>query len=134
MTIPAQAKSLIKATTLAVVATSDSKGRVHLASARDMRVLDGDRVAFEEWFCNETLSNLENNPHVTVGVVDSNTGKGYQLLGQLVGADPEAMTDGFSRGEEVLPGQYPQTRYRLSIEVFSVIELNTGPHSDKELD
>jgi hypothetical protein len=134
MTIPAQVKSLIEAANLAVVATSDSKGRVHLATAKDMRVLDEDRVAFEEWFCNETLSNLEDNPHVTVGVVDSNTGKGYQLLGQLVGADPEAMMDGFSEGEEVLPGQYPQTRYRLSIIVMSVIELNTGPHSDKELE
>jgi predicted pyridoxine 5'-phosphate oxidase superfamily flavin-nucleotide-binding protein len=134
MTIPAQVKDLIEAANLAVVATSDSKGRVHLATAKDMRVLDEDRVAFEEWFCNETLSNLEDNPHVTVGVVDSNTGKGYQLLGQLVGADPEAMMDGFSEGEEVLPGQYPQTRYRLSIIVMSVIELNTGPHSDKELE
>jgi uncharacterized protein len=134
MTIPAQVKSLIEAANLAVVATSDSKGRVHLATAKDMRVLVENRVAFEEWFCNETLSNLEGNPHVTVGVVDSNTGKGYQLMGQLVGADPEAMMDGFSKGEEVLPGQYPQTRYRLSIEVISVIELNTGPHSDEELE
>ena len=133
MTIPAQVKSLIEAANLAVVATSDSKGRVHLATVKDMMVLDGGRVAFEEWFCNKTLSNLEDNLHVTVGVVDSNTGEGYQLLGQLVGADPEAMMDGFSKGEAVSPGKYPQTRYRLSIEVFSVIELSTGPHSDEEL-
>jgi len=133
MTIPARIKSLIEATNLAVVATSDSGGRVHLATAKDMKVLDGDSVAFEEWFCNETLSNLEDNPHVTVGVVDTNTGKGYQLLGRLVGAEPEAMMDGFSKGEAVLREQYPQTRYRLSIKVVSIMELSTGPHSDKEL-
>jgi predicted pyridoxine 5'-phosphate oxidase superfamily flavin-nucleotide-binding protein len=134
MTIPAQVKSQIEAASLAVVATSDSKGRVHLATAKDMRVLDRNRVAFGEWFCNETLSNLEGNPHVTVGVVDSNTGKGYQLLGELVGADPEAMMDGFSKADETSLGRYPQTRYRLSIQVTSVIELSTGPHSDKELE
>lgn len=133
MSIPAQVKALIEAANLAVVATSDSRGQVHLATAKDMRVLYGDRVAFVEWFCNETLSNLERNPRVTVGVFDSNTGKGYQLLGQLVGADPEAMMDGFSKGEDGSSGQYPQTRYRLSIEVASVIELSTGPHSDKAL-
>jgi uncharacterized protein len=133
MKIRAQVKSMIEAANVSVVATSDSRGRVHLATARDMKVLNGDRVAFEEWFCNETLSNLEHNPQVTIGVIDSSTGKGYQLLGQLVGANPEAMMDGFSKGEAGSPEQYPQTSYRLSIEVMSVIELGTGPHSDKEL-
>jgi len=134
MTIPAQVKSLIETATLALVATSDSRGRVHLATAKDMRVLDGDRVAFEDWFCNETLSNLEDNRHVTVGVVDFHTGNGYQLQGQLVDADAEAMMDGFSKGEAGSTGPYPQTRYRLSIEITSVILLSAGPHSDRPLE
>jgi predicted pyridoxine 5'-phosphate oxidase superfamily flavin-nucleotide-binding protein len=133
MTIPAPVKSLIETADVAVVATSDSEGRVHLATAKAMKLLEGDGVAFEEWFCNETLSNLEKNRQVTVGVVDPNTGKGYQLLGRLVSAEPEAMLDGFSKGEAVFRGQYPQTRYRLSIRVVSIMELSTGPHSDKEL-
>jgi predicted pyridoxine 5'-phosphate oxidase superfamily flavin-nucleotide-binding protein len=133
MTIPAQVRSLIDTAILAVVATSDSNGRVHLATAKDMRVVEGGKVAFEEWFCNETLNNLEENRHVTVGVVDFNTGNGYQLQGQLADADPEAMMDGFSKEAGEAPGQYPQTRYRLSIEVTSVIELRAGPHSDRQL-
>lgn len=70
-----------------------------------MKVADNRHVAFEEWFCHKTLENLTVNPQITIGLVNTQAGKGYQLIGEV---------------EEVNVG--------------AILELKTGPHSDEEIE
>jgi predicted pyridoxine 5'-phosphate oxidase superfamily flavin-nucleotide-binding protein len=132
MEIPAKIKSLMERSKLVYVGTSDRSGKVHLSVAEAMSVPDRGHIAFEEWFCKKTLENLRENPGITVGVVDPQTGKGYQLIGELEDVDVGAMMNGFSVNKEEEWRRYPQSAHRLYIRTDSILELNTGPHSDEE--
>ena len=87
MEIGKKMKSIIEQSELVYVGTSDREGKVHLSVAQGLCVPDENHIAFEEWFCPRTLENLKDNPQITVGVVDPQTGKGYQMIGELEDAD-----------------------------------------------
>ena len=134
MEIGGNIRSFMEGPRLVYVGTSDKNGRVHLSVTQGLRIVDERHVAFEEWFCTKTLENLKENPQISIGVIDSETGKGYQFIGEVEDVDLEAMLNGYAKDKEAEWRQYPQSQYQLHIRVDTITELNTGPHSDEELD
>ena len=126
-------RSFLQGSNMVCVGTADHSGKVHLSVTKEMRILDEKHVVFEEWFCERTLENLKENFQISVGVVDPKTGKGYQLMGEVEDVDLGAMLDGFARDKEEGWRGYPQSQHQLHVRVDSVMELNTGPHSDEAL-
>lgn len=133
MKIGDEVKSLIEPGGVFYIGTSDQAGSVHLAVAEGLKVPDDRHVAFEDWFCHQTLENLKPNPRITIGVVDPRTKKGYQLIGEVEKVNIGAILNGFAGQKEKQWSHYPQSKYQLYIRVDRIYELNIGPHSDEEV-
>jgi hypothetical protein len=110
------------------VATASDKGMPHLAAAGKLALRPDDRVSLREWFCSETIRNLEENPLVTLVVWDSNSDTGYQLVGKVENVHDLAMLDGYPEGKTLVP--LPQVERELVIRVDEVMAFSQGPHSD----
>ncbi|GAB4335858.1 MAG: hypothetical protein Kow0099_08520 [Candidatus Abyssubacteria bacterium] len=131
MKIPQHATSLLAADPLVQVATSDAQGTPHIAAAKGISVLDDEHLAFEDWFCTQTIENLEMNPRIALSVLDRTAHKGYQFIGTAEKAVLTEMLNGYAPEVESKLGPIPQAKHRLKIRVEKILELSTGPHSDK---
>lgn len=126
-----QIRHFVTTVELAFVASADAGGNPHLAAGRGLQVLDDTRIAFEAWFCPQTLRNVAVTPRVAVAVVDSGTGTGYQFAGTVTGMGDTAFLDGCVPGGE--PAGMPQVRSRLVIEVDRVMAFAAEVHTDTPL-
>lgn len=115
----------------AFVATADAHGAPHLAAGRGIAVFEPNRLVFESWFCQTSLRNLAENPHISVAVADPLTGNGYQFLGLVDSMTDTAVLDGFTPDLE--PAGLPQVQWRLEIRVESVMAFTADAHSDRPL-
>ncbi|MBW2147848.1 MAG: pyridoxamine 5'-phosphate oxidase family protein [Deltaproteobacteria bacterium] len=134
--ITKQLKERIERAGTFFVATSNKAGIVHLAAAEGLRVQDDENVAFADWFCFKTLEHLTENPRVAIGFMDKENRKGFQLLGKVEAVHTGAILDGFAAecGHEEDMAQYPQEQHELLVRVEQILELSTGPHSDKDIE
>lgn len=125
-------KRFIAGVPVAFVASTDGEGHPHLAAGKEIKVLDDDHLAIENWFCRTTLRNVASNPRVAVAVVTPETGNGYQLSGTVTQAFDTAILNGYGPGVEA-PGT-PQTLTRFVIRVEEIMEFSAGMHTDLPLD
>jgi len=115
----------------AVVATSDAAGLPHLALGSKVITPDGDHLVFENWFCQTTLHNLEQNPSVAIAVLAVGAETGYQFIGKVVHGFDVAILDGYVPGAEP-PGE-PQTLTRLVVRVDEIMAFCAGIDTDQPL-
>ena len=115
---------------MVLVATSDRTGNPHLAAAKGLHLLGEDLIAFENWFCFQTLRNISENPRISISLMEPQAEHGFQLLGTVEKSISMAMLDGFTSEEAERRTPFPQTEYQFQIRIESVLELSTGPHSD----
>ena len=113
---------------LAFVASADSTGIPHLAACRGLKVLDGQHLLFEDWFCPHTLRNIAQNPVVAVVVTEPAAEQGYLVNGTVESLVDTEFLDGFTPGVE--PPGFPQVRSALRILVSQVLPFTAGIHSD----
>jgi general stress protein 26 len=126
-----QALALAETVKTVLVATADGNGRPHLAVAGKIEALPDGRVAVSEWFCPGTVSNLEENPRISLVLWDPAGDAGYQLMGQVEEVEESAFLDGYlPEGEGARP--LPQTRRRLTIRVTGILAFSRAPHTDEE--
>ena len=112
------------------IATADSKGLPHVAvSGRIQREGEG-RIAVTEWFCPGTLSNLQDNPRISLVVWDPETDAGYQILGRSEGIEDVAMIDGLVNEKGDSP--IPQVERKIRVIMDRIIRFSRAPHSDLE--
>jgi hypothetical protein len=121
-------KRFIEETKYAIVASSNSAGKPHLALGRDIKVLDDNHLIFENWFCQTTLANVIKNPVVSVAVMAQDSEAGYQLLGTVADRYDAAILDGYSPEAEP-PGE-PQSLVRLVVRVEEILAFCAGIHTD----
>ncbi len=113
------------------IATSDVEGRPHVAAARMLKLKDDGRIDVREWFCPGTMSNLQNNRHVSIVVWEAASDTGYQLLGEMEDMMDIGMVDGYTpKMESKWP--LPQVKSQLLVRVSKVIDFKRAPHSDVE--
>ncbi|MFO8085945.1 MAG: pyridoxamine 5'-phosphate oxidase family protein [Desulfobacterales bacterium] len=112
------------------VATADSRGLPHLASAGLIDIVSEDRVSIEAWFCPGTVQNVQDNPLISVVAWDPEMDIGFQILGKVEKMEETAILNGFSaKLEQDAP--IPQSERKLIILVDQVLSFRAAPHSDK---
>ena len=112
------------------IATAGREGVPHVASARRVELIAGERLAITEWFCPGTVANLRENPRLSVVAWDSKSDMGYQVIGEAEEMHDVAMLDGFAAGrDEDHPP--PQVERRLVVKISQVLEFRQQPHSDE---
>jgi len=121
----------VEAAERAVVATADSTGHPHLALGSNIKTPDGNHLVFENWFCQTTLRNLEQNPSIAVAILAEGAEFGYQFNGRVVHGFDVAILDGYVPGAEP-PGE-PQTLTRLVVKVEEIMAFCAGIDTDQPL-
>jgi len=111
------------------VATADSSGMPHVAAAARMQRAPADQVAVSAWFCPGTIANLGDNRHISLVVWDPPSDRGYQLLGEVMQVEEEAMMNGYS-AETELRSPMPQVERKLVVRVAKILAFSHAPHSD----
>jgi len=132
MILSEEIKRFIEATSQAVVASADSGGNPHLALGSDLRVLDGEHLAFENWFCPTTLHNVEQNPRLAIAVLAQGSEIGYQFIGHVAHGFDVAMLSGYAPAAEA-PGE-PQALTRLVVRIEEVLAFCSGIHTDQPIE
>ncbi len=124
-------RSFIEKRGVATVASVDAAGRPHLALGSALKVLDGDHVVFENWFCQTTLRNIDQNLCVAVAVMAQESPTGYQLIVSVVHGFDVALLDGYQPGPQVADDLQALTS--LVVRVEEVLAFCSGIHSDLPL-
>lgn len=111
--------------------------RVYVGSASRMGIphitickledIKEDLVVLSGWLCPRTLSNISENPEVSI--VSMERGEGYQFTGMVEEKEIDAVMDGYIPGEE----EIPQARYRLFVSISGVMKMVERAHSDREI-
>ncbi len=129
-----QIKNFVTRVALFYVATSNQKGEVHLAVAKDLIFLpDNEHIAFKSWFCTKTIENIQKNPNVSIAIYDAKSDTGYQIIGKAVSRTVVAVLNGYAPELEKIEKEYPQEEYELKIKIINIMELHRVVHSDKYL-
>jgi predicted pyridoxine 5'-phosphate oxidase superfamily flavin-nucleotide-binding protein len=126
--ISAEIKRFVEARGVATVASADAYGRPHLALGGGIKVLDGEHLLFENWFCQTTLRNVEQNQSVAVAVMAQESATGYQFIGNVVHGSDVALLDGYTPG--MIPVSDLQALTCLVVRVEEVLAFCSGIHSD----
>jgi hypothetical protein len=113
------------------VATANGKGVPHIAVSKGATFLNEDEIVFGAWFCVKTVENLQENPLLSLAMIDPETHEGYQLLGEVNRIEKGAILDGYSPEMEKKWAGFPQAEHRLSIRIKEISLLTSGPHSDE---
>ena len=116
---------------LLLIATADGKGVPHMAAANSIKQLEVGRIAITEWFCPETIANIEIGCSISIVVWDPVLDKGHQFIGCVDRMDEIAIMNGY-QAEEEPTAPLPQQEYRLIIDVGKVMAFGRGFHSDVE--
>lgn len=126
--ISPEIKRFVESRGVATVASADAGGFPHLALGNDIKVLDGEHLLFENWFCQTTLRNIKQNRQVAIAVMAPESATGYQFIGSVVHGFDVAILDGYTPG--TLPVDDLQSLTRLVVRVERVLAFCTGIHSD----
>ena len=129
--ITEEIKRFIEGIPLAVVATSDVSGNPHMALGSGIKVLDGQHLMLENWYCQTTLQNLDQNPRIAIAVMAQEPNIGYQFIGNMVHGYDIAILDGYVPEAEQSGG--PQTLTRIIVNVEEILAFCSGIHTDQPL-
>jgi uncharacterized protein len=121
----------IEGISLALVASADVSGNPHLALANCIKILDGQHLMLENWYCQTTMRNLDRNPRIAVAVMAQDSKTGYQFIGNVVHGYDVAMLGGYVPKAEH-PGEL-QALTRLVLRVEEILAFCSGVHTDRPL-
>ncbi len=113
------------------VATADTSGRPHVATAGRLALSSEGHIVVAEWFCPGTVANLQVNPRISLVVWDAATDNGYQLIGELEKMKDLGILNGYAPQVEG-KSPLPQVERQLLVHVDKIIEFKRAPHSDVE--
>ena len=115
------------------VGTASRDGVPNATPKGSVRVIDDEHVIFADLFSLTTRANLEENPRVSVTVVDEASYKGYQIKGtaEMFSAGP--LFDKMAEELKKLPMAMPPLNYAVMITVDSVFDQSVGPDAGKQI-
>lgn len=129
--ISAEIKRFMEGISLAMVASGDLSGKPHLALGSGIKVIDGEHLMLENWYCPTTLKNLEQNPRLAIAVMAQDMKIGYQFIGKLAHGFDAALLSGYAPAVEP-PGE-PQALTRIVVRVEEILAFCSGIHTDRPL-
>lgn len=116
---------------MAMVASADVSGNPHLALGSGIKVLDGHHLMLENWYCQTTLRNIDQNPRIAIAVMAWDSKIGYQFIGSVVHGCDIAILNGYTPAVE--PTGEPQTLTRIVVKVEEILAFCSGIHIDHPL-
>lgn len=129
--ISAEIKRFVERIALAMVASADAAGKPHLALGTGIKVIDGQHLMLENWYCQTTLQNLAQNPRLAIAIMAEDMKIGYQFIGTVMHGFDVALLSGYV--PEVEPAGEPQALTRLIVQVEEVLAFCSGIHIDRPL-
>jgi predicted pyridoxine 5'-phosphate oxidase superfamily flavin-nucleotide-binding protein len=118
---------------LAWVATASREGEPNVTPKGSLRLLDEHHVLFADLFSLKTRRNLMENNKVAVTVVDTATGKGYQIKGIAEVTSSGPLFDETSKQIKAVPKALPPVQHVVNITVESVFDQSVGPDAGKQI-
>ena len=118
---------------LAWVATASRDGMPNATPKGTLKLLDEHHVLFADLFSLKTRRNLEENKKVAVTVVDTTTGKGYQIKGTAELLDSGQLFDETAEQLKASPKQLPPMHHLVKITVESVFDQSVGAEAGKQI-
>lgn len=119
---------------LVYIASTDEKGKPHLAVAKAPSTEENNTLIFEEWLCPETLKNLKVNPYVTVAAMDRETFSGYQAVGKVKEIkEGHMMLDGYTKAMEEQFAGIPQLQWRMTVIISDAMDFSSTFHTDSPI-
>jgi predicted pyridoxine 5'-phosphate oxidase superfamily flavin-nucleotide-binding protein len=125
-------KRFIEGIPLAVVATADVSGNPHLALGSCLAALDEHHLVLENWYCQATLRNLDQNPRIAIAVLGQDSKIGYQFIGNVAHGHDVAILNGYVPEAEQPGG--PQALTRIVVRVEEILAFCSGIHTDRPLE
>jgi predicted pyridoxine 5'-phosphate oxidase superfamily flavin-nucleotide-binding protein len=118
---------------LAWVATASRDGEPNVTPKGTLKLLDEHHVLFADLFSLKTRKNLLENNKVAVTVVDTATGKGYQLKGIAEVLSSGALFEETCKQIKAVPKALPPVQHVVKITVESVFDQSAGPDAGKQI-
>jgi predicted pyridoxine 5'-phosphate oxidase superfamily flavin-nucleotide-binding protein len=118
---------------LAWVATASRDGSPNVTPKGTLKLMDEHHVLFADLFSLKTRKNLLENNKVAVTVVDTATGKGYQLKGtaEVISAGP--LFEATAKQLKESPKGLPPLQHVVKITVESVFDQSAGSDAGKQI-
>jgi predicted pyridoxine 5'-phosphate oxidase superfamily flavin-nucleotide-binding protein len=116
---------------MAWVGTADKAGLPNLAPKGTLKVLDDEHLVFADLFSLKTRANLEQNPQISVALIDKMTG--YQIKGKAELASSGPVFEAVSKGVKEAMPDLPGPKYAVKITVEAVYSLSPGPNAGKQI-
>ena len=113
------------------IATADNLGKTHLAAARTISIRPGNKISVSDWFCPQTMENLQTNNSLSIVAWDEKSDAGFQILGEVEAINDLAMLNGYSP-DQTGKQSIPQVNRELLIKVDRIVDFKIAPHSDLE--
>ncbi len=114
-----------------LIGTANRKKEPHIAVATGINIVDDVHVSVSAWFCPTTVINLFENPFLSLVVWDSQSDRGYQLIGESEGIENMAVL-GCWTPEVDKQTPVPQVERRVLVRVDRIIDFKHAPHNDIE--
>lgn len=111
---------LIQKQHLAFVATSTLNGIPNVSPKGSISVIDKNRLIFAEIASPHTISNLKNNPNISLYVLDRETNKGCQIKGKSTLMNSGPMFENISKALKEKMPHLPPANYAVLIDVSEV--------------
>lgn len=105
---------------LAFVATSSNDGIPNVSPKGSISVVDDKRVVFAEIASPHTITNLKENPKVSLYVLNAQDKKGFQAKGTAELVDNGPRFDAVSDALKKMMPNLPPTRYAVYIAIDEV--------------
>jgi predicted pyridoxine 5'-phosphate oxidase superfamily flavin-nucleotide-binding protein len=118
---------------LAWVATASRDGVPNVTPKGTLKLMDEHHVLFADLFSLKTRKNLLENNKVAVTVVDTATGKGYQLKGvaEVISAGP--LFEATAKQIKESPKGLPPVQHVVKITVEAVFDQSAGSDAGKQI-
>ncbi len=118
---------------LAWVATASSQGSPNVTPKGSLRLLDPQHVLFADLFSRKTRQNLLENKQIAVTVVDTSSGKGYQLKGTAELLDSGPLFEDTCKQIKELQKGLPAPHSAVRIAVEAVFDQSAGAEPGKQI-
>jgi predicted pyridoxine 5'-phosphate oxidase superfamily flavin-nucleotide-binding protein len=120
MEMPQNVIDLIQQQHLAFVSTSTTNGMPNVSPKGSISVVDKSKLIFAEIASPHTISNLKNNPNVSLYVLDRENNKGVQIKGKATLMDKGPVFENIAKALKEKMPHLPPANYAVLIDVAEI--------------
>ena len=113
-----------------LIALVGTDGFPYVNSARQIEPVGDNQLAIEEWICPLTVKHIREHPKIAVLIWDAAGDQGYEILGEVLLYENQAVLDGFVPEVEER-GYLPQVKRRLIMRAEKIAAFSHALRCDE---